>query len=151
MSRCKEIIRLAAADVRHEWRMSLCMMLAVAAIATPLLLFFGLKYGVIETLRQRLLDDPSSMEILPLTDKRLDDAWFEQKRHDPRVSFVVPHTRKLSAQAEFVVQGMKKKVMLDIAPTLENDTLLLRYGAPVPKAGECVLTADAAAKLKAKA
>ncbi len=149
MSRCGEIICLAAADVRHEWRMSLCMMLAVAAIATPLLLFFGLKYGVIETLRQRLLDDPSSMEVLPLTDRRLDDAWFEQKRTDPRVAFVVPHTRKLSAQAEFAVQGKKKKVMLDIAPTMENDTLLLRYGAPVPMSGECVLTAEAASRLKA--
>ena len=148
MSRSMQIIRLAAADVRHEWRMSLCMMLAAAAIATPLLLFFGLKYGVIETLRQRLLDDPASMEILPLTDKRLDEAWFEQKRQDSRVAFVVPHTRRLSAQAEFFVQGEKSKVMLDIAPTLENDTLLQRYGAPVPKPGECVLTSPAAAKLR---
>ena len=151
MNRCREIIRLAASDVRHEWRMSLCMMLAVAAIATPLLLFFGLKYGIIETLRQRLLADPSSMEILPLTDKRLDEAWFEQKRGDPRVAFVVPHTRRLSAQAEFSLQGKNIRVMLDISPTLKNDTLLLRYGVPVPKAGECVLTTEAAAKLKAGA
>ena len=36
------VIRLALADIRHEWRMSLCLVLAVAAIAAPLLLFFGL-------------------------------------------------------------------------------------------------------------
>jgi len=147
MSRSAEIIRLAAADVRHEWRMSLCMALAIAAIATPLLLFFGLKFGVMETLRQRLLDDPSSMEILPLSDKRLDNAWFEGKRRDSRVAFVVPHTRRLSAQAEFAAAGQKKRLMLDISPTLEQDVLLARYGAPVPQSGECVLTASASEKL----
>jgi len=149
MSRSSEIVRLAAADVRHEWRMSLCMALAIAAIATPLLLFFGLKYGVIETLRQRLLDDPSSMEILPLSDKRLDSAWFEQKRADSRVAFVVPHTRRLSAQAEFAVRGKKKRLMLDISPTLEQDILLVSCGAAIPGNGECVLTSSAAEKLGA--
>ena len=151
MSRSLEMARLAAADVRHEWRMSLCMILAVAAIAAPLLLFFGLKYGVIETLRQRLLDDPASMEILPLTDKRLDEAWFERMRRDPRVAFVVPHTRRLSAQAEFAVEGAKSGSMIDISPTMDNDTLLTRYGSAAPSAGECVLTAAAASKLKASA
>ena len=33
------VVRLALADIRHEWRMSLCLVLAVAAIAAPLLLF----------------------------------------------------------------------------------------------------------------
>ena len=149
MSRPGEIARLACADVRHEWRMSLCMMLAVAAIATPLLLFFGLKYGVIETLRHRLLDNPSSMELLPLTEKRLDAAWFAKKRRDPRVAFVVPHTRRLSAQAEFSVQGKSQRYLLDLAPTLNGDVLLARYAIEAPENGSCVLSAMAAAKIGA--
>ncbi|MBQ7585283.1 MAG: ABC transporter permease [Desulfovibrionaceae bacterium] len=144
------ISSLAAADVRHEWRMSLCMMLAVMAIATPLLLFFGLKYGVIETLRGRLLDNPQSLEIMPVSEKRLDKKWFEDKRQDLRVAFVVPHTRRLSAQAEFLKKDSKTKVLLDLSPTLEGDTLLARYEVPVPQKGECVLSDQAASKIKAK-
>ena len=94
------VMRLALADIRHEWRMSLCLVLAVAAIAAPLLLFFGLKYGTLETLRSRLLDNPSTLELTPVTERLLDEAWFARWRADPRVAFVVPHTRRLSAQAD---------------------------------------------------
>ncbi len=151
MSRIREIAALACADVRHEWRMSLCMVLAVLAIATPLLLFFGLKSGVVETLRHRLLNSPSTLEIVPSTEKRLDEAWFERMRKNGHVAFVVPRTRRLAAQASFALQGDGKSQTLDLVPTLEGDVLLARYGVPVPKAGQCVLSAPAAKKLGATA
>lgn len=145
----KEVSRLAVADVRHEWRLSLCLMLAVAAIATPLLLFFGLKNGTVETLRTRLLENPVNLEILPNTYKPLDAAWFEERKKDPRVAFVVPHTRHLSAQADLTLKdALTPARRVDLRPTGAGDVLLSRYGVSVPVADQCVLTAKAAEQLK---
>ncbi|HIU18167.1 MAG TPA: ABC transporter permease [Candidatus Avidesulfovibrio excrementigallinarum] len=144
------VMRLALADIRHEWRMSLCLVLAVAAIAAPLLLFFGLKYGTLETLRSRLLDNPSTLELTPVTERLLDEAWFARWRADPRVAFVVPHTRRLSAQADVRAKDGGAALRLDLRPTLPGDVLLTRYGiGDVPRDG-CVLSSAAAERLKAQ-
>jgi len=143
-------VRLAVADMLHEWRMSLCLVLAVAAIAVPLLLFFGLKQGTVETLRQRLLDNPSTLELQPVTERLLDEKWFALWRQDPRVGFVVPHTRKLSAQADVAPVGGGTAKRLDLHPTLPGDMLLVRYGIKqVPDDG-CVLSYTAAEQLGAE-
>ena len=143
-------VRLALADAVHEWRMSLCLILAVAAIAAPLLLFFGLKYGTVDTLRKRLLNNPATLELLPVTEKLLDAVWFETRRADPRVAFLVPHTRKLSAQADVVPAGGGATKRLDLHPSLPGDTLLSRFGLEAPAADTCVLTSLAAERLNAK-
>ncbi len=142
-------IRLAVADMLHEWRMSLCLVLAVAAIAVPLLLFFGLKQGTVETLRRRLLDNPATLELQPVTERLLDEKWFDLRRRDPLVGFVVPHTRKLSAQADVAPAGGGAVKRLDLHPTLPGDMLLARYGIErVPDDG-CVLSHTAAEQLGA--
>ena len=53
---------LAVADLRHEWILNLCMILALAAVLAPLLLLLGLKHGTITTLRDRLVEDPVNRE-----------------------------------------------------------------------------------------
>lgn len=146
------IVRLALADIKHEWLMSLCLILAVTSIAAPLLLFFGLKTGTIETMRNRLLDNPVTLEILPNTEKVLDKTWFERWENDANVSFVVPQTRKLSAIAYLVPSGATKpRKLIDIRPTAFGDILLKHYAIPVPKLDECVLTAKTAEQLNLKA
>lgn len=133
--------KLALADILHEKRMSLCMILAVMAIATPLLLFFGLKNGTVTTLRQRLLNDPVKMEILPRTSHNYDDAWFETWRKNPLVSFVIPKTRSLAAPVDMENPRSKARIVsVDAKPTGPDDTLLVRYGVPVPGMGEMTVS-----------
>ncbi len=152
MSKALQVAYLSYKDVLHEWRMTLCVMFAVAAIATPLLLFFGLKSGVMDTLENRLLGNPVTMEILSVNEKKLDPAWFEAQKSDPRVAFVIPRTRRLSASAEFYVKDKQKKIKksLDLHPSDDGDTLLGHYNADAPQDGECVLTAEAARRIEAK-
>ena len=38
-------VRLAASDFLFEWRLTSCLVLALAAVLAPLLVLFGLKYG----------------------------------------------------------------------------------------------------------
>jgi putative ABC transport system permease protein len=49
---------LATAHLLHEWVLTLCLVLALAAVLAPLLVLFGLKHGTIHTLRERLVEDP---------------------------------------------------------------------------------------------
>src|SRR5690606_39362760 len=49
---------LAAHSLRHEWILTLCLVIALAAVIAPLLVLLGLKHGTIETLRDRLVEDP---------------------------------------------------------------------------------------------
>ncbi|MBQ8707195.1 MAG: ABC transporter permease [Succinivibrionaceae bacterium] len=152
MSKALQIAVLSYKDVLHEWRMTLCVMFAVAAIATPLLLFFGLKSGVMDTLERRLLENPVTMELSSVNEKKLEPSWFEETASDPRVEFVIPRTRRLSASAEFFVKDKERKIRrsLDLYPTGDGDPLLLHFGSAAPGEGECVLTAEASRRLEAK-
>src|SRR5262245_45526903 len=71
------VLRLSSADLRHEWILTACLIMAVAAVLSPLLLLFGLKYGTIETLRIRLVQDPRNREIRPLVSKSFAKAWID--------------------------------------------------------------------------
>lgn len=140
------MLRLALADLWHEWILTACLMLAICAVIAPLLLLFGLKYGTIETLRHRLIQDPKNREVRPLSSVSHPKEWFDSVQSDPRVAFVTPMTRQIAASVTMWVKdsGPDAKQDLDLIPTGEGDPLVLENGAPVPSFGECVLTEFAA-------
>ncbi|MBN2234518.1 MAG: ABC transporter permease [Opitutales bacterium] len=140
------MLRLALADLWHEWILTACLMLAICAVIAPLLLLFGLKYGTIETLRHRLIQDPKNREVRPLSSVSHPKEWFETMQSDPRVAFVTPMTRQIAASVAMWVKdsGPEGKQDLDLIPTGEGDPLVLENGAPVPSSEECVLTEFAA-------
>ena len=39
--------RLATRDFLHEWQVSLCFVIALAAVLGPMMVLFGLKFGII--------------------------------------------------------------------------------------------------------
>jgi putative ABC transport system permease protein len=71
--------------------------MAVAAVLSPLLLTFGLKYGTIDTLRMRLIQDPRNREIRPMASQAFSHEWFAQMQQRPDVAFIVPMTRQIAA------------------------------------------------------
>lgn len=145
------IAGLALADLRHEWRMTLCLVLTVAAIATPLLLFFGLKNGAVSLLRQRLLNDPVNLELLPKVDRGLRPDWFATWRADSRVAFIVPRTRKLAAQASLRAENGAAWKNADMVPSAPGDRLLETFGIMAPEPDACVLSAPVAEALRVQA
>lgn len=100
MSAAGKVLPLAWADWCAEARLSACAVLGLAAVLAPLLVLFGLKYGLVATLTERLLADPRTRELLPVGSGRYDGAWFERLRAQPQVGFVVPRTRQIAATAE---------------------------------------------------
>ena len=141
---------LAKSDLLHEWILSLCLVLAVAAVLAPLLILFGLKYGTIATLRHRLIQDPRNREIRPMVSKAFSRDWFKEMETRGDVAFIIPYTRQISASLRVAKTGQGKKLDLDIIPTGPGDRLVLENGAPIPEPGQCVLTEPAAQALEAK-
>jgi len=142
--------RLSRADLQHEWILSACLVMAIAAVMSPLLLLFGLKYGTIETLRHRLVEDPRNREVRPLVSRSFSREWFEDVARRPDVAFVVPTTRQISASVTAHIKGKKGEAELNIVPTGAGDPLILENGGAVPGPGECVLTQFAAEELEAQ-
>ena len=141
---------LSQADLQHEWILTACIIMAVAAVLSPLLLIFGLKYGTIETLRQRLVQDPRNREIRPMASQAFPHDWFSRMQQRPDVAFLVPMTRQIAATITASLAPKSEQVTLNLIPTQAHDPLLLENSAPIPHAGECVLTTFAAEQLQAQ-
>ena len=137
---------LALQDLRHELLMALNLMVGIAAIIAPLLLLFGIKFGVIETMRDRLLDDPRNLEIRPLTSRAFDRKWFETIRKEPRVAVAIPMTRKLASTV--ILKNEKgQSIKADLVPTVPEDPMIEKNGATIPKGHEAVLGFETALAL----
>jgi len=145
-------LNLVINDLLHDWKLSSCLVLSIAAVVAPLLILFGLKFGTITTLENRLLNDPKNLEIVPRTTLNHPQVWFDQLAARPEVAFVIPSTRQISATLNARVANGKSgaaSARLDIVPTAAGDLLLQRNQASIPAKGECVLTRLAAEALKA--
>jgi putative ABC transport system permease protein len=141
------VFELAFADLAHEWVLSLCMVLALAAVIAPLMLLMGLKHGVISTLRDRLVQDPRFREIKPAQTREYPEGWFETLRERPEVGFLMPTVLPASSILSVIdPQGGSHKLW-DLVPSGAGDPLLLENSGLIPQAGQCVLSSAAAEQL----
>ncbi|KAF5045638.1 hypothetical protein DSECCO2_479210 [anaerobic digester metagenome] len=133
---------LAAAHLRHEWVLTLCLVTALAAVISPLLVLLGLKHGTIQTLRERLVEDPVFREIRPTQTREFAPAWFDDVASWPGAGFLTPTILPLSSVISVALpEGF---ALFDLIPTAPGDPLLLENGGTVPGEGEVVLTTEAA-------
>ena len=61
-----QICHLSLRDYLHERLLSACAVLGLAAVLAPLLILCGVKFGVVETLTERLRSDPATLVPGPL-------------------------------------------------------------------------------------
>lgn len=140
---------LAWRDFVHEWRVSLCLMLALAAVLAPLLVLFGLKSGIVTTMSERLKADPRNLEITPRGHYRLEPEWLRQLGARPDVRFLVPRTRILAATLSLESAAGSRLLDLDMIPTAAGDPLLSPDFPLIERLTDILLTETAAAKLNA--
>ena len=148
-----EMLRLAWRDLLHERRISLCYVLALTAVLAPLLVLFGLKFGLVDTLARRLVESPSSREVLAVGSRQFDRAWFERMAARPDVAFVVPNTRRIAASLSRLMspQTSQDLTAVQMIPSGAGDPLLGAGAAAPSGLSELVLSAAAAKKLGAAA
>lgn len=139
-------VRLAMADLLHERLLAACTILALAAVLAPLVILAGLRAGVVQGLRELLLEDPRAREVTTAANRSFDAALLARLAARPDVAFLAPRTRTLAAS--LLVErpdapGAGTRV--ELIPTAPGDPLL-----PVGPLGtdSVVLTVSAAARLR---
>lgn len=141
------VIRLSLKDYFHERLLSACAVLGLAAVLAPLLLLFGVKSGIINTMADRLIEDPRNREVTPIGSGRYAEDWFSVAAKRPGVAFVIPQTRSIAASM-VLYNGEGKKphsVVVDLVPTGEGDPLLEKWGR-IPKNETSVVLSNTAAR-----
>jgi putative ABC transport system permease protein len=120
----RQTVVLAWQDMIHEWRVSLCLIFALAAVLAPLLVLFGLKSGIVGTMRERLQADPVNRGLTIRGHYHLNCAWFAETAARADVGFLVPRTRVLAATITLRVAGDQTLQDVDMIPTATGDPLL---------------------------
>lgn len=139
---------LAWHDYRREGRLSTCAVLALVAVLAPLLVLFGLKFGLISTLTERLERDPAIREVIPLGGGRFSRDAIVELSSRADVAFVLPRTRQIAATAE--LSSGAGSVTVEMIPTAPGDPLLPGQQQALPL-DAVVLSQRAAEKLGVRA
>ena len=155
----RQIFSLALADARHESLLTACAVLSLAAMLTPLLVLFGVRHGIVDTLQERLRSDPRTVELIPQGSRAFAPEWFRELAGRPETAFVLPQTRTIAAvirlrAARPNISPDSKPVDVSLVATAPGDPLLLRSETPAPPAEDLtalVLSESAARKLGVKA
>ena len=151
MAQLTNIVRLSFRDYSHEWRMSGCFVLALASVLAPMMILFGLKFGIVSSMVQELVENPDNREIKPIGSGRYDDAWIDAYRERREVEFIVPKTRALAATIQLKSETSKRILPTELMATAEGDPLLRGLGASPRDYHQVVLSHSAANRLKVKA
>jgi putative ABC transport system permease protein len=123
--------------------------MGLAAILAPLLVLFGVKSGIINTMVDRLVKDPRNLEITPIGSGRYSPEWFLTEGKLPEVAFLIPQTRSIAANMLLSnLEGKRSYTLaVDLIPTDEGDPLLEKWGKIPKNNSGVVLSASAARKL----
>lgn len=151
MKQLKESVLLAWEDWRHEWLLSLCAVLALASMLTPILILIGLKNGMIEGMRQKLTQDPAILIITPKSDAgKFSPDFIKQIGALDGASFAIGRTRETSTDISLVNPESGTRSSIAFEPAAKGEPVLANLGLAAPENGEIpqiVLSAPAAKAL----
>ncbi|VFM96777.1 MAG: putative ABC transport system permease protein [Candidatus Kentron sp. G] len=145
------IFWLAFRDYVHEWVMSGCFILALAAVLAPMMVLFGLKFGIVGSMISQLVEDPGNREIRSVGSGHYDEDWFESVAKHPAVGFLIPRTRNIAATMQLKSDTAPRIISVELIPTAKGEPLLPADKSIPTALTEIVLSASAAGKLNTKA
>ncbi len=124
MPRLGIVFRLARRDLAHGWQSTICLVVAVAVALIPLLLLYGLKFGVVNTLIDTLRSDPRILEIKLVQDAELDPDWMAALQANPQAGFVLPRGMHLATSVRLRGENARSILEPRMIPTAPGDPLL---------------------------
>lgn len=151
---------LALRDYCHEGLLSACAVLSLAAVLAPLLVLYGVKHGVVQTMTERLRNDPRNLEISPIASGYFTADMLAALGARADVDFILPRTRSIAAtidlsSAQAPQEGVPR-ITVSMEPSAYGDPLIARHvpasiQADTPETFGILLSASAARKLNANA
>ncbi|MDZ7279155.1 ABC transporter permease [Pantoea eucrina] len=137
--------RLALRDLWHDRIISFCIASSLVAVIAPLLLLFGLRFGIVSQLQDALANDPRNLEIRMLSSGSYDQAWIARLQQRSDVGFAIGQTRSLNTLADLQADPTHFVENAEVIPTRNGDPLL--GPLVIHQENETVLTQEAARKL----
>ena len=138
------IAKLAVKDYFFEWQISICFVLGLAAVLAPILILFGLKFGIVGSMIGDLVDEPRNRELRPINSGRYDTAWFARLGERSDVSFVIPRTRNIAASIQLKSRTSRRFQNVELIPTQSGDPLL--PDGEIPNGFNTIILSKSAAK-----
>jgi putative ABC transport system permease protein len=148
MSQLNNILRLSFRDYSHEWRMSGCFVFALASVLAPMMILFGLKFGIVSSMVSGLVENPVNREIRPIGSGQYSGQWIEQYRGRKEVEFIIPKTRALAATIQLKSDTARHILSTEMMATAKGDPLLTGLDNIPSGYLEVILSKAAAQKLK---
>lgn len=149
MTRWRLVLRLALRDLLHERRLAICSFIGLAAVLLPLILLFALKHGVMQGLREDLIENPRSRMVVNQANRAFSESFLEQLAARPDVAFAIGRIRSLNADARFLTPARPAEpVLAELWATAPGDPLL--GGAVLGDAREVIFTMAMAARSGAR-
>jgi len=125
MMRWRLLLRLAMRDLLHERRLAICSFVGLAAVLLPLLLLFALKHGVVQGLREDLIENPRSRMVVNQANRAFSESFIEQLAARPDTAFAIGRIRSLNADARFLTTARTAEpVLAELWATGPGDPLL---------------------------
>lgn len=123
------ILNLSVKDWLHEFSMSICAVLALASILAPILVLHGVHTGVIEQMRQRLMQDPAVLVVIPTGNKGagFSEAFIDEIRSRNECEYAIGRTRDVAAELQITSQS-GKNLVISLEATSDGDPMMLRNG-----------------------
>ena len=140
-----KVFRLASRDYFHEALMSGCFVLALAAVLGPMMVLFGLKFGIVGAMLDQLIENPVNREVRPVGSGNFDQAWLEKVRARPDVAFLVPRTRSIAATIELNSEHSPRIVSVELIGSDRGDPLL-PPDSPLPQGTTSIVLSQSAAE-----
>lgn len=111
-------------DLWHDSSVSFCIISSLVAVIAPLLLMFGLRYGVVSQLQQELARDPRNLEIRMVSSGHYSAEWIAALQQKSEVGFAIGQTRSLNTQADLLKDMSHFIENAEVIPTALGDPLL---------------------------
>ena len=142
------VARIGLYALFRERVMLLFTVVSLAAALGPLLILYGLKFGVISGLMETLQRDPRNREIIFRGNYTLEASALERLRVLPGVAFVIGAPRTIAARMIFEKEGGSVTAPAGVVPTGYDDPLL--EGRAALKDSEVVLSAALGRRLNVR-
>lgn len=149
------ILNLSVKDWLHEFSMSICAVLALASILAPILVLHGVHTGVIEQMRQRLMQDPAVLVVIPTGSKGagFSEAFIDEIRSRKECEYAIGRTRDVAAELQITSPQSGKNLVISLEATSDGDPMMLRNGITAfPQAAdgnfEMIVTHEVARRLE---
>jgi len=150
MSQLSHIFSLSLRDYSHEWRMSGCFVLALASVLAPMMILFGLKFGIVSSMINELVENPKNRELRAVGSGRYTEDWFDRLSQHADVAFVIPKTRALAATLQLQSRSSNSIQSAEILATASGDPLFPVQQSEPQGYFEVVLSQSLARKLNVK-